>query len=232
MRRRRHARPLTKAQRRRGLGVLIDGLTSELKERQQLLMELQEQHVQLRSSHDILVGYCDALELGLQLERARKSSSALSCKDHDAAAAAEPSTSCQGLQNRLAGTRPAEQQLLAELAQLHYSAQPLYSQQELDKQQKQQKQDGMTEDTPMCSKVSAKSSSSSLATHHRQEVGVEDRMSPAEDQFLLFRWLLAQVRAAAFLQAYHSKRCHEFCAHVLADDGDAAAVTAPVLQHV
>jgi hypothetical protein len=185
--------------------VLITGLTSELEQQQQLLTQLQQEHLQLRSSHDILVGYCDALEFGLQLERARHSLSALCCKDPSTEAAADgSSTACQGAQNSRAGGSPAEQQLLAELAQLHYSAQPLYPQPELarqQQQQQQQQQDGKAEDEPACRKLSAQSSSSRTATYYSKDVKAEDRISPPEDQFLLFRWLLAQVRAAAFLQA-------------------------------
>jgi hypothetical protein len=186
--------------------LLIDGLTSELEEQQQLLTELQQEHWQLRSSHDILVGYCDALEFGLELERARKSSKVQSCKGNSTAAAAAGSTSGVARQeqhNSLAGTGVVEQQLLAQLAQLHYSAQPLCPPPEIAaaQQQQQQQQELLQDDGEEAEegsrKQSAQSTSSSTTTYGSSDAAGDNRICPPEDKFLLFRWLIAQVRAAA-----------------------------------
>jgi hypothetical protein len=201
--RKRCARPATKAQRRRGLGVLIDGLTSKLEERQQLLTELQGEHSKLRSSHDILVGYCDALEFGIELERARQSRWKASCKGNSTAAAAvaaaelEDGVPWQRHQGSLAGTcgvNEAEQQLLAQLAQLHYSAQPLGAPTAATAGQQQQAQQQQGEEGEMvCRNLSGQSNSSSSTTYPSGQTLVESRICPTDDKFLLFRWLMAQV---------------------------------------
>jgi hypothetical protein len=196
MPRKRRAQPATKAQRRRGLGVLIDGLTSELEEQQQLLTELQEEHCKLRSSHDILVGYCDALEFGIELERARQSRAKASCKRSSTAAAAagsEDEFPWQGQQGSLEGelgAKEVEQQLLAQLAQLRYSAQPLGAPTDAAAGQQQQQD---VEGEMACRNLSAQSNSSSTTTYPSSHTPVEGRICPPDDKFLLFRWLMAQV---------------------------------------
>ncbi|KAF6263461.1 hypothetical protein COO60DRAFT_411504 [Scenedesmus sp. NREL 46B-D3] len=213
MPRRRRAQPATKARRRRGFGVLIDGLTSELEEQQHLLLELQEEHCKLRSSHDILVGYCDALEFGIKIESARQSGTTLSCNGYSSAAAAaagmEDATPGQGQQRspagscELAGVNEVEQQLLAQLAQLPYSAQPLGARAEAAAGQQQQQQvhqqqleDAGVQGEAACSSLSAESNSSSTTMCFSSQADAENRICPRGDKFLLFRWLMAQVRGA------------------------------------
>jgi hypothetical protein len=204
MPRKRRAQPATKAQRRRGLGVLIDGLTSELEDRQQLLTELQEEHSKLRSSHDILVGYCDALEFGIELERARQDRWKASCKGNSTAAAAaaaaglEDGVPWQHHQGSLAGNcgvNEAEQQLLAQLAQLHYSTQPLGAPTAATAGQQQPQQQQGEEGEMVSRNLSGQSNSSSTTTYPSSQTAVESRICPVDDKFLLFRWLMAQVGA-------------------------------------
>jgi hypothetical protein len=212
MPRKRRSRPATKAQRRRGLGVMIESLTSELTEQQQLLSELQEEHCKLRSSHDILVGYCDALEFGIELERARQSKLKASCKGNSTAAAAaglEDGIPWQHQQGSLAeqyGANEMEQQLLAQLAQLHYSAQPLGAPTSAtagQQQQAQQQQQQGVEGELVCRNLPGQSNSSSTTTYASSQPQIENRICPTDDKFLLLHWLMAQVLPGTLLLLTH-----------------------------
>ncbi|KAF8055841.1 MOV10L1 [Scenedesmus sp. PABB004] len=167
----------SKADRRRGGRAEVERLTAELHSKLELLEQAQQHHAASRHEHDLLVGYCDALQWILEhMAAGQQQQSDDGDDDTSSEPCADPVRS--GTSGSSGRSAPSEDEvaLLEQLVRLPYSAAP--------------------PGTPAGRDSACAPGDAACAPGSEYEPGAaaDDRVAPRHDPFRWWRWLLVQPR--------------------------------------